>query len=89
VADAVRLVEGVYDHLDRDSLAGTLRTTAVLDTCWRVLAAAGDPRADGLLARAQTLLREASDTVGDPAMAAQFLRVPANARLLRAEPAAR
>ena len=32
VPDAVRLVEGVYDHLDRDGLAGTLRPTAVLDT---------------------------------------------------------
>ena len=48
VPDAVRLVEGVYDHLDRDGLAGTLRPTAVLDTCWRVLAAAGDARADEL-----------------------------------------
>ena len=89
VPDAVRLVEGVYDHLDRDGLAGTLRPTAVLDTCWRVLAAAGDARADDFLARAQALVREASDTVGDPEMAARFLRVPANARLLRAAPAAR
>ena len=89
VADAVRLVEEALDHLDRDSLVGTLRTTVVLDTCWRVLAAAGDPRADDVLARAQTLVREASDTVGDPDMAARFLRVPANARLLRARPAAR
>jgi class 3 adenylate cyclase/tetratricopeptide (TPR) repeat protein len=88
VADAVRLVEEVYDHLDRDSLAGSLRSTTILDTCRRVLAAADDPRADELLARSQTLLREASELVGDPAMAAGFLRVPANARLLRVRPAA-
>jgi tetratricopeptide (TPR) repeat protein len=89
VADAVHLVDGVYDQLDRAGLAGSLRPATILDTCRRALEAADDPRAAELLVRAQALVREASALVGDPAMAAGFLTVPSNARLLRAQPAAR
>ena len=87
VPDAVQLVEQVLEHLDAEGLAGSLRPFTILETCWLVLRAAGDPRADGLLVRSQDLLRGAADRVGDPALAAGFLSVPGNARLLEVAPA--
>ena len=84
--DAVRVVGQVLEHLDRDGLAGSLWPACVLETCWQVLRQAGDPRADDVLRRAQGVLREAADLVGDPEMAAGLLQVPANARLLAGRP---
>lgn len=84
--DAVPLVDGVLEHLDREALQGSARPSALLSTCWRVLHAVGDPRADDVLLAAQAVLREAAERIGDARMAAGFLRVPANAELLRAHP---
>ncbi len=82
LGEAVRLVEGALDHLDRAGLEGSPRPTSVLATCWQVLVDAGDPRAADVLTRAQAYVRESADRVGDPDLAAGYLGVPANAALL-------
>jgi len=85
-AGAVRLVDTAVDHLDKAGLEGSARTSEILWTCWQVLRAVEDPRADDVLTRGQALLREAAARIGDEAMAAAFLAVRPNADLLAARP---
>jgi hypothetical protein len=44
--------------------------------------AAGDPRADGVLAQARAYLQEYADGIGDEQMAAGFLSLPVHQQLL-------
>jgi tetratricopeptide (TPR) repeat protein len=83
-SDAVRLVEGVLDHLDTAGLEGVVRPTVILRTCWQVLVAAGDPRAPGVLADGQATLRQAAARIGDEEMRLGFLGRADNAALLGA-----
>ena len=86
--DAVATVAEVRGQLDRTMLAGVDRPGAVLRTCWQVLAQAGHPNADLVLADARAFLLESADAIGDEQMRAGYLAVPVNAALVAAEPVA-
>ena len=57
----------------------------MLRTCHRILVAAGDPRADSVLAQARAYLREYAEGIGDEEMAAGFLSLPVHRELLADE----
>ena len=82
VDDAMSLVEPLLGHLDRDSLGGTVLPGEMLLSTYRVLTAAGDPRAATVLENAHTYLRESADEIGDPDMARGYLSLPVNVELL-------
>jgi tetratricopeptide (TPR) repeat protein len=86
--EAAQLLEDVLEHLDLAGLEGSLRLGAVLLTCCEVLAAAGHPRADEVLAQARATLQEAAGRIGDEAMASRFLGTPLVARILAGSAAA-
>jgi tetratricopeptide (TPR) repeat protein len=84
LAEAIALVTEVRGQLDRTVLAGIDRPGAMLRTCWQVLAKAGDPDADLVLAEARRYLLECADSIGDEGMRSGFLAVPVNAELVAA-----
>jgi hypothetical protein len=77
-------VTEVRGQLDRTVLAGVDRPGGMLRTCWQVLAKAGDPAADLLLAQAHRYLLDCADSIGDDEMRSGFLAVPVNAELVAA-----
>jgi class 3 adenylate cyclase/tetratricopeptide (TPR) repeat protein len=79
---AVALVEPVLEHLEATGLSGTAHPGSMLLTCHRVLLAAEDRRAAGVLSRAQRYLSTMAAEVGDRALAAGYLAVPAHATLM-------
>ena len=79
---AVHLVEPTLGFLDRPGLQGVGRPALLLHTCWRVLDAAGDPRAAEVLRTGQRSLRELAGRIGDPELAHRYLGTPDNAALL-------
>ncbi|MET0999396.1 MAG: adenylate/guanylate cyclase domain-containing protein, partial [Marmoricola sp.] len=82
VARASALVEPLLAHLDVEGLSGTVLPGEMLRTCHRILVAAGDPRADTVLAQARAYLEEYAAGIGDEEMAAGFLSVPVHRELL-------
>jgi DNA-binding SARP family transcriptional activator len=76
-------VEEVLDHLRTATLDGTEEPFHVYWTCYRVLQAAQDPRAGGLLTAACSLLHERAATIEDEELRRSYLEdVPAHRKLL-------
>lgn len=85
LARAQGLVEAILNHLDHGTLDGANEPFAVYLTCYRVLQAAGDPRADEILHTAYTLLQTRAANITDTAMRRSYLEnVPAHRAIVRA-----
>ena len=84
VTTAVAMVTEAREQLDRALLTAADRPGALLRTCWQVLAKAGDPASDSVLADARRYLLESAEAIGDDQMRAGYLAVPVNAELVAA-----
>jgi hypothetical protein len=89
IAGASRHVESILSHLLTRTLEGTDEPLRVYLTCYHVLQAAGDPRADGILSTAYTLLHEQAGKITDETMRRSFLEnVPYHREIVAAWAAA-
>jgi tetratricopeptide (TPR) repeat protein len=70
---AMAQVKVILDYLANRSLDGTIEPLRILLTCYRVLDAVDDPRADGILETAHTLLMQRADTVEDDTLRFSYL----------------
>jgi len=85
LAQAQTKVEQVMAHLDAHELVSIDEPHLVGMACYRVLKAAGDPRADDLLAQLYRLLQEQAAAIKDAVKRKRFLQdVPANQALCQA-----
>lgn len=86
LGEAVAQIEPVIVHLDKGgNLDGTEDPFRILLTCYQVLAAAGDPRAKGVLAVAYGRLQAEASTIHSPEERRKFLeRVPVHRELMAA-----
>ena len=80
-SQALDVVEVILPALDRSIAPGVVQPGRVLADVHRVLADAGDPRADDVARRAATYLREQSGRIVDDDLRAGFLAAPVNVRL--------
>jgi hypothetical protein len=77
-------VEEILGFLEENSLDGTDEPFRVYLTCYRVLQATGDPRAEEILDRAHRLLRERASRIGDESLWRSFLEnVAAHGEIVR------
>jgi DNA-binding SARP family transcriptional activator/predicted ATPase len=84
-AQALRRVAAILPDLEHGTLAGLEEPALVYLTCHRVLRAAGDARADAVLAAGQAFLQERAAQFVDEQRRAQFLdQLPAHRELLAA-----
>jgi DNA-binding SARP family transcriptional activator/predicted ATPase/Tfp pilus assembly protein PilF len=74
VAPAQAYVAAILDHLQSGTLDGTEEPFRIYLTCYRVLQAAGDPRAAELLRTAYLLLQQRAAAIGDRALRRAFLQ---------------
>lgn len=81
-AAAVALLEPVLPHLHREGLFGTQLPATMLRGCVEALRAAGDPRADDVLAAARGVLHETAAEIDDPDLRASYLAIAPNRWLL-------
>ncbi|HEB65838.1 MAG TPA: tetratricopeptide repeat protein, partial [Chloroflexi bacterium] len=82
--DAMALVKPVLAHLEAGPLQGPAHPTRVYLTCYRVLRAAGDPRAGEVLAAAHALLQERAAAIQDASLRRSYLEnVAANREVVR------
>ena len=77
------VVEVILPALDRSAAPGVVQPGRVLADVHRVLADAGDPRADDVARRAAAYLREQSERIRDDDLRACFLAAPVNIRLAK------
>ena len=83
VAAALPYIEEILAHLEQNSLAGTDEPYRVYLTCYQVLQANADHRADALLQTGYSLLREQANRLTDPARRHTLLhQVPAHRELV-------
>jgi tetratricopeptide (TPR) repeat protein len=80
-AAALEVVEVILPALDRSTPPGVVQPGRVLADVHRVLADAGDPRAEDVAHRAAAYLREQSARIRDDDLRARFLAAPVNLRL--------
>jgi predicted ATPase/DNA-binding SARP family transcriptional activator len=73
LAQAQAQVEQILDHLQTGDLRGAEEPFRVYLTCYRVLCATGDPRAQAVLDTAHRLLQEWAARISDAAMSHSFL----------------
>ncbi|MFN2302132.1 MAG: tetratricopeptide repeat protein, partial [Anaerolineales bacterium] len=66
-------VEAILEHLKRGSVDGTEEPARIYLTCYHVLLANKDPRADDILSKAHSLLKERAVIIEDPALRRSFL----------------
>jgi hypothetical protein len=77
-------VEEILSYLETDSLEGTDEPFRVYLTCYQVLKANQDPRAQEILTTAHNLLQEHAGNTTDEEMRRSFLEnVPAHRELVR------
>ncbi|MGD8475003.1 MAG: BTAD domain-containing putative transcriptional regulator, partial [Anaerolineae bacterium] len=73
--DGARLqVEQILDHLESGSLDGADEPFRIYYTCYRVLSAPDDPRAQDVLSTAYRLLQEQASKIGDQELRRSFLQ---------------
>jgi tetratricopeptide (TPR) repeat protein len=70
---AMTQVEAILDFLESRALDGAMEPLRVLLTCYRVLDAADDLRADGILETAHSLLMERAGTIQDETLRLSYL----------------
>lgn len=81
---AMAYVEQILNHLESGSLEGMSEPFAVYLTCYRVLAAKEDPRAQEVLSGSFALLQKQATRIGDDSVRVSFLNnVVAHAELIR------
>ncbi len=73
LAAAVGHVNTILDYLETGTLDGTTEPLLVYLTCYRILTAADDPRADQVLETANALLHTRAEHTGDASLARAFL----------------
>ena len=74
VAAAMHALQGLLAHLaNGGSLQGTEQPRLIQLTCYLVLAAAGDPRAEQMLASAHAALQAVEATISDPVLRHGYL----------------
>jgi hypothetical protein len=78
-------VEAILDFLESRALDGAMEPLRILLTCSRVLDAADDLRADGILETAHSLLMERAGTIQDETLRLSYLdNVEAHREIRRA-----
>ncbi|MBN1955420.1 MAG: tetratricopeptide repeat protein [Anaerolineae bacterium] len=82
---AVAQVEQVLDHLKGNSLDGTNEPIRIYLTCYHILRADQDPRAETILETAHSLLQERAAWIEQPELRQSFLENVAAHRALRGE----
>jgi hypothetical protein len=80
-AAALEVVEQILPALDGTAAPGVVQPGRVLADVHRVLARAGDPRAEDVARRAAAYLREQSQRIRDDDLRARFLAAPVSLRL--------
>jgi tetratricopeptide (TPR) repeat protein len=80
-AGAMEVVEVILPALDRGATPGVVQPGRVLADVQRVLANAGDPRAEDVARRAGAHLLEQAGQIKDDDLRARFLATPVSARL--------
>lgn len=70
---ALAHVSAILVHLERSTLAGTDEPLRVYYTCYQILRAAGDSRADDMIETAYRMLMAQASTIGDMAQRRSFL----------------
>jgi tetratricopeptide (TPR) repeat protein len=81
LAAAMEVVEVILPALERSAPPGVVQPGRVLADVHRVLAHAGDPRADDVARRAADFLRAQAGQIRDDDLRARFLAAPVNVRL--------
>lgn len=85
LATAQQHIESILQFLSTGSLERALRPFHIYATCYAVLAASQDGRADDLLRQAHTLLQEHAARISDETLRQAFLHhIPEHAALVRA-----
>jgi hypothetical protein len=86
LGDAMAHVEALMAHLaEGGNFDGTEEPLLLPLTCWRVLQAAGDPRARGVLAAAMAELQSQAERISDPKARRGFLaNVPHHREIVEA-----
>jgi len=83
--EALKYIEEILDFLKEHNLDGTDEPMRIYLTCYQVLQAAGDPRADEILTQAHKLLMERAGKITDEAMRTSYLEnVAANREIVKA-----
>ncbi len=83
--EALGYVEQILDHLKTGDVNGTDEPMRIYRTCYQVLKAAGDPRAEEILTHAHTILMERAGKITDEAMRTSYLEnVAANKQIVEA-----
>ena len=81
--EALEHVEQIVDFLKDNTLDGTDEPMRIYLTCYQVLQAANDPRADEILTQAHTVLMERANKITDDAMRTSYLEnVAANRQIM-------
>ncbi|HPR34958.1 MAG TPA: tetratricopeptide repeat protein [Anaerolineaceae bacterium] len=81
--EALGFVEQIMDFLKDHNLDGTNEPMRIYLTCYQVLQAAGDPRADEILTQAHAILMERANKITDEAMRTSYLEnVAANRQIV-------
>ena len=73
LTQALSHVEEILAHLETASLDGTLEPYRIYLTCYQVLSANQDPRADEILADAYNLILERAENIADESQRRLFL----------------
>jgi hypothetical protein len=82
---AMAQVEAILDYMASRSLDGAIEPLRIRLTCYRVLDAADDPRADGILETAHNLLMKRAGTIPDEKLRLSYLdNVEAHREIRRA-----
>ncbi|MBZ0281444.1 MAG: tetratricopeptide repeat protein [Anaerolineae bacterium] len=82
LATAVGYVNDILTHLESGSLDGTSEPVRVCLTCYHILKAADDPRAEDMLMRARTIFATLADAIPDPAARQRLIdNIPAHREL--------
>jgi len=85
LAEALGFIEPTLKFLDEHIPNGTDEPMRIYLTCYQVLQAAGDPRADEILTQAHTILMDRADKITDEAMRTSYLEnVAANRQIVEA-----
>ena len=73
LSQAQSQVEAILEHLKKGSVDGTEEPARIYLTCFQVLLANKDPRADNILSTVYSLLDERAAKIDDPALRRSFL----------------
>jgi hypothetical protein len=78
-------VARILSYLHRHSLDGTVEPFRIYMTCYQILQAHGDPRAEHILSQAHRQLQERVSKIGDGTLRRSFLEsVPAHREVINA-----